>query len=310
MVNNLDWLGGMSALELLRDVGKHFRVGKMLAKEAVSARLSSEHGISYTEFSYQILQAADFLELHRRHGVRLQTGGSDQWGNLTAGVDLVHRVERPVRARHGHAAGDQGRRDEVRQVRGRGRLARPGDDEPVRLPPVLAQQPTTGTSCRYVRYFSSMSVDEEEQLALDLAERPHLRAAQRRIASELTALVHGDGVRRRRRGGGAGAVRRGGPARRGRADPRRRRGRAAVAPSSPSGPPSSTRSPPRGCRRAARPPVGRSARGRCRSTTSRSTSDDAVLTSGGLRPRPGGGAAAGPQDPRRRHPGRLSGAGL
>ena len=93
MVNNLDWTASLSAIDLLRDIGKHFRVNKMLAKDAVSARLNSDVGISYTEFSYQILQGLDFLELYRRHGCTLQTGGSDQWGNLTAGLDLIHRVE-------------------------------------------------------------------------------------------------------------------------------------------------------------------------------------------------------------------------
>ena len=92
-VNNLDWTAALSTVDFLRDIGQHFRVGRMLAKEAVSARLNSPVGISYTEFSYQVLQGMDFLELHRRHGCVLQTGGSDQWGNLTAGVDLIHRVE-------------------------------------------------------------------------------------------------------------------------------------------------------------------------------------------------------------------------
>src|SRR2546430_12992976 len=92
MVNNLDWTEGLSALDFLREVGKHFRVGKMLTKDAVSARLNSEAGISYTEFSYQILQGLDFLELFRRYGCRLQQGGSGQWGNLTAGTDLIHKV--------------------------------------------------------------------------------------------------------------------------------------------------------------------------------------------------------------------------
>ena len=92
-VDNLDWTSPLSAIDLLRDLGKHFRVGRMLAKEAVSARLNSEAGISYTEFSYQILQANDFRELFRRHGCTLQSGGSDQWGNLTAGIDLVRRTE-------------------------------------------------------------------------------------------------------------------------------------------------------------------------------------------------------------------------
>ena len=90
VVNNLDWTGPMSVVDFLRDIGKHFSVNRMLAKEVVAARL--EEGISYTEFSYQLLQAMDYLELHRRYGCVLQSGGSDQWGNLTAGVDLIRRV--------------------------------------------------------------------------------------------------------------------------------------------------------------------------------------------------------------------------
>lgn len=93
LVNNLDWTESLSAIDFLREIGKNFRVGKMLSKEAVSARLNSEHGISYTEFSYQILQGYDFLELYRRHNCTLQLGGSDQWGNLTSGSDLIHKVE-------------------------------------------------------------------------------------------------------------------------------------------------------------------------------------------------------------------------
>ena len=93
IVNNLDWTEPISAIDFLRDIGKHFRVGKMLSKDAVATRLNSEAGISYTEFSYQILQALDFQQLYRQYGCTLQTGGSDQWGNLTAGVDLIHRSE-------------------------------------------------------------------------------------------------------------------------------------------------------------------------------------------------------------------------
>ena len=93
MVNNLDWTSGYSAIDFLREIGKHFRVGKMLSKDAVSARLNSDSGISYTEFSYQVLQGMDFLELYQRYGCVMQTGGSDQWGNLTAGTDLIHKVE-------------------------------------------------------------------------------------------------------------------------------------------------------------------------------------------------------------------------
>ena len=93
MVNNLDWTAPMSALDFLRDVGQHFRVNQMIRKEAIAARLQSQEGISYTEFSYQLLQGLDYLHLFREYGCTLQTGGQDQWGNLTAGVDLIHRVE-------------------------------------------------------------------------------------------------------------------------------------------------------------------------------------------------------------------------
>jgi tyrosyl-tRNA synthetase len=93
LVNNLDWTAPMSAIDFLRDIGKHYRIGTMLKKDAVSARLNSDEGISYTEFSYQILQGLDFRQLYLDYGCVLQTGGSDQWGNLVSGVDLVRRAE-------------------------------------------------------------------------------------------------------------------------------------------------------------------------------------------------------------------------
>src|SRR5690606_37964408 len=93
MVNNLDWTAPLSAIDFLREIGKHFRVGTMLKKDSVSARLNSDAGISYTEFSYQVLQGFDYLELFRQYGCVLQTGGSDQWGNLTSGTDLIRHVE-------------------------------------------------------------------------------------------------------------------------------------------------------------------------------------------------------------------------
>ena len=94
MVNNLDWHAELSALDFLRDVGKHYRLGTMLAKDTVARRLNSSEGISFTEFSYQILQGMDFLELNRRHGVTLQTGGNDQWGNLLSGVELIRKSDK------------------------------------------------------------------------------------------------------------------------------------------------------------------------------------------------------------------------
>src|SRR5690625_6321437 len=93
MYNNLDWTRDLSALDFLRDIGKHYRVGTMIRKEIVASRLESDEGISYTEFSYQVLQGMDFMELYRRHNVTLQTGGSDQWGKLTSGTELVRTVE-------------------------------------------------------------------------------------------------------------------------------------------------------------------------------------------------------------------------
>ena len=93
LVNNLDWTAPLSAIDFLREIGKHYRVGTMIKKDAVAARLNSDAGISYTEFSYQILQGLDYLELYRSYGCVLQTGGSDQWGNLTSGTDLIHRTE-------------------------------------------------------------------------------------------------------------------------------------------------------------------------------------------------------------------------
>ena len=138
VVNNLEWTAELSAIDWLRDVGKHFSVNRMLAKEAVAARLEAG-GISYTEFSYQVMQALDFLELYRRHGVTLQLGGSDQWGNLTAGVDLIRRVEGVAGACAGHAADHPARRREVRQEHRLDAVARPGADDAVRLLPVVRQ---------------------------------------------------------------------------------------------------------------------------------------------------------------------------
>ena len=138
LVSNLEWTEQLSALDFLRDIGKHFPVNRMLARESVKARLEAG-GISYTEFSYQILQAYDYLELHRRYGCTLQLGGSDQWGNLVAGVDLIKRVEAvPVHALATPLISQPGR-DQVWQDRGRRDLAEPGSDEPVRVLPVLDQ---------------------------------------------------------------------------------------------------------------------------------------------------------------------------
>ncbi|MER7271564.1 tyrosine--tRNA ligase [Micromonospora carbonacea] len=189
LVNNLDWTGEMSVVEFLRDVGKHFPVNKMLAREVVKARL--ETGISFTEFSYQLLQSHDFYELHRRHGCQLQFGGSDQWGNITAGVDYVRRrgagpVQAFVTPLVTKADGTKFGKTEGGAVWLDPQLTSPyafyqfwlnADDRDV---------------VRYLRYFSFRSRDEIEQLEKETAERPAARLAQRALAEELTTLVHGE----------------------------------------------------------------------------------------------------------------------
>ena len=189
IVNNLDWTAQMSAIDWLRDVGKHFSVSRMLAKEAVSARLEAG-GISYTEFSYQVMQALDFLELYRRHGCTLQLGGSDQWGNLTAGVDLIRRVEgasvhalatplitRPDGQKFGKSEGDTLWLD------------------PSRTTPFAFYQwflnVDDSVVGMYLRVFSFRPRDEIEALEAATEARPDERGAQRALAREVTELVHG-----------------------------------------------------------------------------------------------------------------------
>ena len=191
MVNNLDWTAEISAIELLRDIGRHFRVGRMLAKEAVSARLASETGISYTEFSYQVLQALDYLELYRRYGCTLQTGGSDQWGNITAGVDLVRRAAGGTV--HALATPLLTRSDGTKF--GKSDAAGALWLDAALLSPYAFYQfwlnAADADVGRYLRVLSFRSHEEILALESEVAERPAGRAAQRALAEELTALVHG-----------------------------------------------------------------------------------------------------------------------
>ena len=189
VVNNLEWTAPVSALDFLRDVGKHFSVNRMLDKESVSARLAGE-GISFTEFSYQILQAFDYLELHRRYGCRLQTGGSDQWGNLTAGVDLIRRVTGEVV--HALATPLITKADGTKY----GKTA----DGTLWLDPKLTSpyafyQYFVNTDDADVgallKVFSFRSREEIEALEAETAQHPEARAAQQALAGELTTLVHG-----------------------------------------------------------------------------------------------------------------------
>jgi tyrosyl-tRNA synthetase len=192
MVNNLDWTEPMSAIDFLRDIGKHFRVNKMIAKDAVSARLNSEAGISYTEFSYQILQGMDFLELFKRYGCRLQTGGSDQWGNLTAGTDLIRRVTgesvhllaTPLLT---NAAGEK-----LGKSTGGGGLWL---DAQMTSPYAFYQyflNVEDSIVGGLLRALTFVEREELEAIEKETVDRPQARTAQRRLAEEITRVVHGE----------------------------------------------------------------------------------------------------------------------
>jgi tyrosyl-tRNA synthetase len=189
--NNLTWTSRMSAVEFLRDVGKHFSVNVMLDRDTVRRRLDGE-GISYTEFSYMLLQANDYVELHQRHGCGLQIGGSDQWGNIIAGVRLVrqklgatvHALTLPlVTATDGTKFG---------KSTGGGNLWL----DPEMTSPYAWYQYFINTAdadvIRYLRWFTFASADELAELAAATDDRPQERAAQRQLARELTTLVHGE----------------------------------------------------------------------------------------------------------------------
>ncbi|MEY9944243.1 tyrosyl-tRNA synthetase [Kitasatospora sp. GAS1066B] len=190
IVNNLDWTSELSAISLLRDIGKYFRVNSMIAKEAVARRLNSDAGISYTEFSYQILQGNDFLELNRRYGCTLQTGGSDQWGNLTAGTELirkadgnsVHAVATPLIVK---ADGTKFGKTETGTIW----------LDPTLTTPYAFYQFWLNADDRdvsnFLRIFSFRSKEEIEELERETVDRPQARLAQRALAEELTTLVHG-----------------------------------------------------------------------------------------------------------------------
>ncbi len=192
MVNNLDWLGEFRFLDFLRDVGRHFSVNVLLKKEAVRRRLESEDGgVSYTEFSYVLLQAYDFLELYRRHGVTLQMGGSDQWGNIVAGIDLVRRVA-GGRA-HGvtfplvtTSSGVKFGKTEAGTV-----WLDPERTSPFRFYQFWLNVEDADAG-RYLRYFTLMERGEIEALDAATAEHPQRREAQRALAEEVTRRVHGE----------------------------------------------------------------------------------------------------------------------
>ncbi|HEV7811770.1 MAG TPA: tyrosine--tRNA ligase [Leifsonia sp.] len=190
LVNNLDWTAPLSAIDFLRDIGKHFRVGTMLKKDAVAARLNSDEGISYTEFSYQILQGMDFLELYREYGTVLQTGGSDQWGNLTSGTDLIRKVEH-VSA---HAIGTPLITNSDGTKFGKSEGNAIWLDAKLTSPYAMYQFWVNTDDADVIdrlKIFTFLSRAEIERLEEAVANEPFRREAQRRLAFEVTSLVHG-----------------------------------------------------------------------------------------------------------------------
>jgi tyrosyl-tRNA synthetase len=193
LVNNLDWLGEVGMLDFLRDVGKHFTVPYMLAKDSVQVRL--DRGLSFTEFSYMLLQAADFEHLHRTMGVELQMGGADQWGNITAGLELIRRVEGGLEDEPAHgiayplllaASGAKFGKSEG------------GDSvwlDPARTSPFAFYQYWLNTADAdigtYLRWFTLFGAEEIAALEAEQAASPETRAAQRALALDLTTMTHG-----------------------------------------------------------------------------------------------------------------------
>jgi len=191
MVNNLDWTSGLSAIDFLRDVGKHYRLGTMLAKDTVARRLHSDQGISFTEFSYQILQGMDYLELYRRHGVRLQTGGNDQWGNLLSGVELVRKVE--ATAVHALTTPLITKADGTKF--GKTESGTVWLDPTMTTPYAFYQfwlNADDADVVGYLKVFTFRTREEIAELEHAVAERPAAREAQRALAHDVTALVHGE----------------------------------------------------------------------------------------------------------------------
>jgi tyrosyl-tRNA synthetase len=195
VVSNLDWTGEMRVLDFLRDIGKHFSVNRMLDRESVKARLEAG-GISYTEFSYQLLQAMDYLELYRRHGCTLQLGGSDQWGNLVAGVDLIRRVEGA--SVHALAIPLVTKADGTKYGKTEGGAIWISTDL---MPPYAFYQFWLNVADAEVpnllRVYSFKSREEIGQLVKESEERPAARIGQRALAEEVTTLVHGEEETRR-----------------------------------------------------------------------------------------------------------------
>ncbi|MBN6038673.1 tyrosine--tRNA ligase [Amycolatopsis sp. 195334CR] len=195
VANNLDWTGPQSVLEFLRDVGKHFPVNTMLNRETVKRRLETD-GMSYTEFSYLLLQSQDYLHLNREYGCTLQVGGSDQWGNLVGGVDLIRRVDgKSVHALTAPLVTDAEGRKFGKSTGGGNLWLDPEMTSPYAWFQYFVNVGDADV-IRYLRMFTFLTAEEIAALAEDTEQRPHLRAAQKRLAEEFTTLVHGAGQTR------------------------------------------------------------------------------------------------------------------
>jgi tyrosyl-tRNA synthetase len=198
VLNNLDWLGRYSMLEFLRDVGKHFTIPYMLAKDSVKVRLPS--GLSFTEFSYMLLQAADFLHLYRQHGVELQMGGADQWGNITAGLELIRRVTGQEGESPAHGLAYPLFTDPSGAKFGKTSEGTSVWLDPARTSPYAFYQYWLATEDADVghrlRFFTLFPQEQVEALEAETAGRPEARAAQRALARDITSRVHGEAATR------------------------------------------------------------------------------------------------------------------
>ncbi|MDO4912585.1 MAG: tyrosine--tRNA ligase [Lactobacillus sp.] len=190
IVNNVDWLGQMNLLDFLRDYGKLFQVNKMIAKDVVASRL--ENGISFTEFTYQIMQSIDFYILNRDHGVQLQIGGSDQWGNITAGTDLIHRLEGNDRPAYGLTIPLMLKSDGTKFGKSAGGAVwlDPEKTSPYEFYQFWINQEDRDV-IKYLKYFTFLSHEEIDELAKKVETEPFKREAQKRLAEEVTKFVHG-----------------------------------------------------------------------------------------------------------------------
>ncbi|GAF41443.1 tyrosyl-tRNA synthetase [Agrilactobacillus composti DSM 18527 = JCM 14202] len=190
LVNNYDWLSKLSLLDFLRDYGKLFNVNTMLNKEIVASRL--EVGISYTEFTYQILQSIDFLTLYKEHDVQLQIGGADQWGNITAGIDLIHRQEGQEAKVFGLTIPLMLKADGTKfgKTAGGAVWLDPEKTTPYEFYQFWLNQDDRDV-VKYLKYFTFLSAEEIDELAEAVKTAPEKRQAQRRLAEEVTRFVHG-----------------------------------------------------------------------------------------------------------------------